>query len=253
MAKTKKEKLVKKSFEEHYIELKKKLILSIIIFTISVIACFASADQIYGVLVIPLQETFGDDDSRHLIFTGLTEGLTTHFKLSLYSGFFISFPFISYQFYSFLAPGLYAKERRVFLSYILSSILLFISGATLVYKLVIPAAWKFFLSFERLDSKSSLPIILEARISEYLDLILDLIIGFGLAFQLPIALIILITAGVIETKHLISFRKYAIVMIFILAAILTPPDVFSQITLALPLLLLYEISIVFGKLIAKKN
>ena len=251
--KEKPEQLVKKTFAEHYKDLKYRLVVAVICFLVCTIGCFFIAEEIYNFLAKPLAAAFRYQEGRKLIFTGLTEGLTTHFKLSLYTGFFVSFPFIITQFYLFLAPGLYKKERIIFIFYILSSILLFLIGAAIVYFLIIPATWQFFISFEQLGFGNSLPIILEARISEYLDLVLDLIIGFGLALQLPIILVILMNIGLIKIQSLIKFRRYAIVIIFIVAAILTPPDVFSQIILAIPLLLLYEVSIIIGKLITKKT
>ncbi|WHQ47062.1 MAG: twin-arginine translocase subunit TatC [Candidatus Midichloria sp.] len=247
------EKLVRKTFEEHYQDLKFRVILAVLWFVLCTAICFFIAEEIYNILVAPLAKAFNYKEGRKLIFTGLAEGLTTYIKLSLYAGFFLSFPFIIAQVYLFTAPGLYKKEKAIFLSYIISSTLLFVLGTTMVYFLVIPTAWRFFLSFEKFGFNSNLPILLEARISEYLDLILDLIIGFGLAFQLPIILVILISMEIIKVNHLVEFRRYAIVIIFIVAAILTPPDVFSQIILALPLLLLYEISIILGKLINKKK
>nr|CBJ36215.1 sec-independent protein translocase [Candidatus Midichloria mitochondrii] len=246
-----KEKLVRKTFEEHYRDLKLRVISAVLWFILCTIICFFIAEEIYNILVVPLAEAFNYKEGRRLIFTGLAEGLTTHVKLSLYAWFFLSFPFIIAQVYLFITPGLYKREKIIFLSYVISSTLLFGLGIAMVYFLVIPGAWRFFLSFEKFGFDSNLPILLEARISEYLDLILDLIIGFGLAFQLPIILVILISMEVIKVGHLVRFRRYAIVIIFIIAAILTPPDVFSQITLALPLLLLYEISIILGKLIRK--
>ena len=244
---------VKKTFNEHYNDLKFRIILAIACFFVCTIICFCFAEKIYDILIIPLAKALGNQNDRKLIFTGLTEGLITHVKLSLYSGFILSFPFIISQIYLFLAPGLYKKEKNILLIYIFSSAILFGLGVSMVYFFVIPSAWKFFLSFERLGSESSLPIFLEARISEYLDLILELIIGFGLAFQLPVILVILISLDLIKINSLIKFRRYAIVIMFIIAAILTPPDVLSQITLALPLLLLYEISIILGKLITKRK
>ena len=246
------EQLIKKTFAEHYKDLKYRIIMAAICFLVCTFCCFLIAEEIYDFLVKPLAKAFKYHEGRKLIFTGLTEGIATQIKLSLYAGFFLSFPFIITQLYLFLAPGLYKKEKIILIFYIISSILLFLIGSAIVYSLVIPAAWRFFLSFEQLGSNTSLPVLLEARISEYLDLVLELIIGFGIAFQLPIILVILTSIDLIQVKSLIKFRRYAIVIIFIVAAIITPPDVFSQITLAIPLLLLYEISIVIGKLITKK-
>jgi sec-independent protein translocase protein TatC len=249
-----KEKLVKKSFDEHYLELKKRLFVAILIFTIFTIGCFLIADELYLILNKPLLEAFGNHiNDRRLIFTGLTEGLATQLQLALYFGLLASLPFIVTQFYLFISPGLYRQEKIVLFYYIASSVGLLLFSLLLVYFFVMPTAWKFFLSFENLGTNVGLPIILEPRISEYLDLVLEMIVGFSIAFQLPIALVILIRFGILTTNILISFRRYAIVIVFILAAILTPPDVLSQVILAMPMLLLYETSILIGKLIEKKR
>lgn len=241
------------TLKEHYIELRIRLIICIITFVVTSVLCFFIADKIYAVLAQPLFAILGDDPNRKLIFTSLTEGFATYIKISFYAGFIVSFPMSAAQLYFFVAPGLYKKEKKVLIPYLISVPILFTLGGVLVYYLVIPTAWKFFISFESLSSSSMPPIVLEAKISEYLDLVLELIIGFGLAFQLPIILTLLTRVGVMSSRLLSQYRKYAIILVFILAAIMTPPDVISQVTLALPLMLLYEISIIICKFIEKRS
>lgn len=167
------------------------------------------------------------------------EAFCSYLKLSFLMSLMISFPFVVWQIYSFIAPGLYKFEKRSILPFIILSPILFVIGGAVAYYGAIPLAWRFFLSFE------NNAIVLEAKLNEYLDLVMDFFIGFGLAFQMPILISLLSKIGIINTNHLRKFRRYAIVVIFILAAILTPPDVISQIMLAIPMLFLYEISILF--------
>lgn len=208
------------------------------------------AESIYNYLTLPLAEASGEKTHK-FIFTGLTEAFFTYIKLALFAGFILAFPVIASQLYFFVAPGLYKKERMVLLPYLFASPILFLVGAMLVYFYVMPLAWKFFIGFETIGSSSKMPMVLEARISEYLSLVISLIVGFGLAFQMPIILILLAQVGFIKGSWLAEKRRFAVVVIFIVAAILTPPDVISQIALAIPLLLLYEISIIICKRIEK--
>ncbi len=234
----------------HLAELRKRLM--IISFTFLLCTCIAYlyAENIYNYLTLPLSEASGDKTHK-FIFTGLTEAFFTYIKLSFFAGFIMAFPVIAAQLYFFVAPGLYKKEKMVLLPYLIASPILFLVGALLVYFYVMPLAWKFFIGFETIGSSSKMPMVLEARISEYLSLVISLIVGFGLAFQMPIILILLSQVGFIKGSWLAEKRRFAIVVIFILAAILTPPDVISQIALAIPLLLLYEISIIICKRIEK--
>ncbi len=229
----------------HIRELRRRLLLCLAIYLLAVSICFVYAETIYQVLARPLLAAYAtvySDTSHHkLIFTGLTEGFFAYVRVSLYAGFALSFPIIALQLYRFIAPGLYKRERRAIIPFLLIAPILFLCGASLVYFGVMPTAWRFFLSFERPGGE--LPIILEARISEYLDLTLEMMVGFGLAFQMPIVLGLLAKFGLVTASSLAQKRRYAIVGIFILAALLTPPDVLSQVALAIPLLILYEISI----------
>jgi sec-independent protein translocase protein TatC len=228
----------------HLNELKKRLFWCVLAYISAVCLCFTEADTIYQFLVEPLKNARADNSANRLIFTSLTEPFTTYLKLAFFAGFIMSFPILAWHGYRFLAPGLYKNEQRVIWPFLLASPILFGLGAALAYYYVFPAAWTFFLGFEILPGMSdAVPIMLEARIAEYLNLTTDLIIAFGVAFQLPVLLILLSFAGLLSATSLKTKRKYAIILIFIVAGILTPPDVISQIGLAIPLLLLYEISV----------
>lgn len=209
-------------------------------------------EDIYSFLTDPLSDALSEREDKRMIFTGLTEAFFTYLKLAFFSGFILSFPNTAYQIYQFVAPGLYEAEKKFSLVFLIGSPLLFLVGGAFVYYFLFPLAWEFFISFEIPQSQGSMPIELEARVSEYLSIVTTLILAFGITFQLPIILIMMIKNGFISVHSLCEFRKYAVVIIFVLAAILTPPDVISQIALATPLLILYEISILIGKHL-KKN
>ncbi len=239
----------KQALLEHLRELKKRLSYCVFAF---IFACFISyffSDKIYSFLLKPLADAT-DGENRRIIYTGLAEAFLTYLKLSIFSGLIISFPIIIYQIYAFIAPGLYKYEKPYFVSFLLASPILFLLGAILVYYFLLPIAWQFFLSFEN-DNIANLPIQLEARISEYLSLVTSLITAFGLAFQLPVIILILVKLGVISAEVLIKSRKYMIVILLLISAILTPPDVISQLAMFFPLYLLYEISIIIANKIAK--
>ncbi len=210
------------------------------------------SDYIYAFLVQPLANSYTDPSSRRLIYTGLAEAFITYVHLSLFAGFFLAFPVIAYQFYMFLAPGMYKTERSVIKPYLIISPVLFFLGAALAYYYIFPLAWKFFLSFESHNPKG-LPIQLEARVSEYLSLVMQVIIAFGLTFQLPVVLTLLARVGLVTAAKLARGRKYALLVIVIVAAFLTPPDMLSQIGLSIPLYLLYELSIIACRYIEKRK
>ncbi len=242
------------SFTSHFVELRSRLLNSLIfIFAVFVISYFF-AEHIYNFLVEPYADAVKDDkNSRRLIFTALHETFITYIKVAFFSAIFIGSPVLLVQIYKFIAPGLYKNEKKAILPYLISTPILFLLGGLLVYYLVMPLAIKFFLSFETLGSNSSLPIQLEAKVNEYLSLIMRLIFAFGISFQLPILLNLLARIGVVNSDYLRKRRRYVIVIIFTIAAILTPPDPVTQVGLAIPLLLLYELSIFTVRFTEKKR
>jgi len=241
------------SLQKHLEEFRNRLIFSVIFFLIAFCACYFFAAEIYNFLLQPFSDFSSDHQNRRLIYTSPAEAFTTYLKLSFYSSLFFSFPVFASQFYFFLAPGLYKNEKKNILMILFSSSFLFLFGALLAYYLILPLAIEFFASFEIKGSVTSLPIQLEARISEYLNLVLNLLFGFGVAFQLPIFLLFLIRVGLLSVNDLKNKRRYWIVAIFIAAAVLTPPDILSQISLAIPMILLFEFVILIGKNFTNKK
>jgi len=226
---------------------------SVIFLFVAFIICYVFADKIYSFLLDPyVQATKNDVTQRRMIFTGLHETFLTYLKLAFFSAFCISFPIILLQIWKFIAPGLYKDEKLALLPFLIATPILFISGGMLVYYLIMPMAIKFFLSFETTAAMSGLPIQLEAKVDEYLSLITRLIFAFGLSFQLPVLLTLLGKVGFVTSDYLKKRRRYVIVIIFAVAAVLTPPDPITQIGLALPLLLLYEVSIFTVRAVEKK-
>ncbi len=242
------------SFTSHFVELRSRLLNSLIFIFVAFITSYIFAENIYNFLVEPYANAVKDDpNSRRLIFTALHETFITYIKVAFFSAIFLGSPMLIIQIYKFIAPGLYKNEKKAILPYLISTPILFILGGVLVYYLVMPLAINFFLSFETIGSKTSLPIQLEAKVNEYLSLIMRLIFAFGISFQLPILLNLLARIGVVNSNYLKSIRRYVIVIIFAFAAILTPPDPITQVGLAIPLLLLYELSIFTVKFIEKKK
>jgi sec-independent protein translocase protein TatC len=226
---------------EHLIELRQRLIYALIGIGIGFIICFAFATQIYNVLVWPYQVARGEGQRIEMIYTAPHEFFFTKMKLALFGALFLAFPLIAYQVYKFVAPGLYRNERQAFRPYLVATFLLFVLGACVVYFIVMPLAMKFFLSMEQTGGQ--VEIHLQARVSEYLSLIMTLIFGFGVMFQLPVVLTLLAQAGIVGVEQLRGFRRYAIVAITAMAGVLSPPDPFSMMAMALPTVLLYEASI----------
>ena len=241
-------------FISHLTELRKRLINSFIFLIIFFIGCYFFAEHIYGFLLEPFAKAVKDDGSnRRLIFTALQETFLTYLKVSFFTAFFVTCPFILMQIWKFIAPGLYKHEKIAILPYLILTPLLFLLGGMLVYYLIMPLAFKFFLSFESTGMSTTLPIQLEAKVNEYLSLVMKLIFAFGISFQLPVVLSLLARIGVVDAEFLKKRRKYVIVIIFAAAAFLTPPDPITQIGLAVPLLVLYELSIFAVKFIENKN
>ena len=242
------------SFTSHFIELRTRLLNSLIFIFLAFITSYIFAEQIYNFLVEPYANAVKDEEiSRRLIFTALHETFITYIKVAFFSAIFLGSPVLLIQIYKFIAPGLYKNEKKAILPYLIFTPILFLFGGLLVYYLVMPLAIKFFLSFETIGSNSSLPIQLEAKVNEYLSLIMRLIFAFGISFQLPILLNLLAKIGIVNSNYLRTRRRYVIVIIFALAAILTPPDPITQVGLAIPLLLLYELSIFTVKFSEKKK
>ena len=241
-------------FISHLVELRKRLINSFICLLIFFLFCYYFSEYIYGFLVDPYAQAVKDDgEERRLIFTALQETFLTYLKVSFFAAFFFTSPFFLIQIWKFIAPGLYENEKSAIMPYLILTPILFLLGGVLVYYLIMPLAIKFFLSFESSGINTSLPIQLEAKVNEYLSLVMKLIFAFGLSFQLPVILSLLARIGMVDSKFLKKRRKYVIVIIFATAAILTPPDPITQIGLAIPLLILYELSIFSVKIIENKK
>ncbi len=236
--------LPKQPLLSHALELRKRLMISLFAFFVATGICYSFAADIYAFLVAPLAQAFPDGESRRMIYTSLTEAFFTYLRLAVFAGFIVSFPIIAAQLYQFIAPGLHQKEKRAMRPFFVAAPVLFFIGAAFVYYLIFPAAWKFFLGFETGAGGQGLPIQLEAKVSDYLSLVMHLIIAFGLSFQLPIVLMLLVKSGMISVETLQKGRRYAIVAIVAVAAVITPPDIFSQIALSVPLYVLYELSII---------
>jgi len=238
---------------DHLRELRKRIMIVVSSILLAFIVCFLFAGNIYDFLVQPLADAYETPSERRLIFTGLTEMFFTQVKLAFFGAFIIAFPVIGSQLYKFAAPGLYKHERRVMLPFLIGGPVLFIIGAAMAYYFIFPLAWKFFLGFESLGENGALAIQLEARVSEYLSLVMRMIIAFGVGFQLPLLLLLLARVGLVTAEGLARKRKYALLGILVFAAVITPPDLISQIGLAFPLLFLYECSIISCRMTESKK
>jgi len=238
---------------EHLVELRQRLMRSVIAIAIAFIVCFYFADEIFNLLVIPYEKAAGAERDIRLIFTAPHEYFFTQLKLALFGALYLAFPILANQIYKFIAPGLYKHERNAFLPYLMATPILFTMGGALVYFLIMPLALEFFLSMEQTGGAGKATIELLPKVNEYLGLVMTLIFAFGLVFQLPVVLTLLARAGLVSSDTLKANRKYAVVLTFVAAAVLTPPDPISQLGLAIPTLLLYEVSIQAVRLVEARR
>jgi len=239
---------------EHLMELRTRLLWSVGAFLVMFLLCYYFSQQIYGFLAAPLANILMEQGAgdRRMIFTALYEAFFTYLKVAFFGAVFFSFPVWATQLWLFVAPGLYRSEKRAIMPFIIASPFLFLAGAALAYYFIFPLAWSFFISFETPQGADTVAIQLEAKVSEYLSLVMHMILAFGLAFQMPVLLTLLCRVGILNVESLRKGRRYAIVGMFVLAAVITPPDVISQVGLAVPLILLYELSILAARWMAPK-
>lgn len=242
---------------DHLVELRKRLMWSFIAFIVLTSIAMFFAGEIFNFLAAPLAEVFKGmpgEVKRQMIYTQLYEKFFTNIKVGLWTGFFVSFPIFAIQLWKFVAPGLYKHEQKAFLPFLLATPVLFFAGGAFVYFLVMPMAWRFFAEFEQFGSAGAdVAIAMMPKVNEYLSLVMKLIFAFGICFETPVLLGLLARAGLATSKGLAEKRRYAIVMIFIVAAVITPPDVISQLALAFPMIILYEVGIFVAKGIERKK
>jgi sec-independent protein translocase protein TatC len=236
---------------DHLIELRSRLIRSIFIFFIGFVISFYFSTSIYSFLVNPFFDIAGS--SGEMIYTAPQEFLVTKLKIGIFGASLIGLPYFAIELYLFLAPGLYENEKMALIPYFIATPFLFLISTLMVHYLIMPLALNFFISMQINSNFDNISIKLLPRVSEYLKLVTSLIIAFGICFQLPVVLTLLAKIGIVGSENLKKGRKYAIVLTFLVAAFLTPPDLISQIGLAIPTLLLYELSILLVSLIERKN
>jgi sec-independent protein translocase protein TatC len=242
---------------EHLIELRRRLIWSLGGFFVAFLVCFFFAKRLFNLLVIPFKwatQWAGLDPHKvELIYTAPQEFFFTQVKLAMFGGMVIAFPLIATQIYKFIAPGLYKNERSAFLPFLIASPILFLMGASLVYFFFTPMVMWFFLAMQQTGTNDQVQISLLPKVSEYLSLIMTLIFSFGLVFQLPVVTSLLTRVGILSSQALAEKRKWAIVLSFVVAAVLTPPDPMSQIGLAVPTIILYEVAIWSSRMIERSQ
>lgn len=229
---------------DHLIELRTRLVRCVVAFFACFILGFVLADRVFGILVQPLVDAYGPETAGTLIYTKLYEAFFVKVKVAVFTGILLAFPIIANQLWAFVAPGLYRREKNAFLPFLIATPVLFSAGASLAYFGVMPAAFRFFLSFQTDGTINGISQEALPAMGEYLDLVTGLILAFGVSFLLPVLLMLLERAGIITRAQLLAGRRYAIVAAFAIAAVITPPDVWSQFALAVPLILLYELSII---------
>ena len=238
---------------DHLIELRKRIIWSLATFVVAFLLCYHFSGEIYRFLAAPLASIMRQKGEQpHLIYTALYEAFFTYVRVAVFGAFFLSFPMMAIQAWIFIAPGLYRNEKKAFAPFLIATPLLFLVGAALAYYLVFPFAWKFFLSFQQMGGENQMGIELQARVSEYLNLVTKMIMAFGICFELPVVLTLLVRAGLVGTALLRRIRRYAYVGAFAVAAVIAPPDAITMLGLAIPLVGLYEISILAARMVEPK-
>src|SRR5919107_4079580 len=238
---------------DHLIELRARLIRALIAFVVMFFVCFTVAKYIYNILVWPYVQAVGSPEKAHMVYTHALEFLFTQIQVALFGAGFLAFPVIANQIYKFVAPGLYKHERQAFLPYLIATPILFLVGALVVYFIAMPLLMRFSVGMQQLATADTPEIQFLPKVNEYLSLIMTLIFAFGICFQLPVVLTLLARAGIIDSTFLKEKRRYAAVIVFVVAAVLTPPDIISQFALAVPTLLLYEASILSVRLVERKR